>query len=258
MIPSIKIIHKLPMRLRVKLSRPIKDKKFWEKNLTPERGIKSFSYSFHTRSIVVTFSPEKITIESLLSLLVLLYSLECHTGHVKVVEELDVREVSPFAFLVGFYIIAMILGGDLFSLIWRDRLKFSTLILTMLAIAEHAMMDLKKNGVFDPETISIVYLFSALTNREYLKTSAITWLTVFGRHILHISSTSIIYKIYRLDKDKEKKYHLLIENQAKISDMGDFIKEVYNRISHDNHYHSNSLIDRIKFKPNSNFIYEVS
>lgn len=258
MIPSIKIIHKLPMRLRVKLSAPIKSENFWKKNLTGERGINSFKYSPHSRSIVVTFSPDIISMESLLTLLVLLFSLESDSGHIKVIEEQDVREVSPFAFLVGLYIVIMILSGEFVGAVTRSRLRFSSLVLTLLAIVEHAMMDLKKNGAFDPETISIVYLFSALSNGEYLKTSAITWLTVFGRHILHISSASIIYKIYRLDKDGEKKYHLLIENQAKISDLGDLVKEFYNKLSHDNHYHANSLIDRIRFKHSNNFIFEIS
>jgi hypothetical protein len=53
------------------------------------------------------------------------------------------------------------------------------------AVAEHARREHAERGTVDPEVWTLLYLVWALFRGNALRAAAITWLTVFGRHLLH-------------------------------------------------------------------------
>jgi hypothetical protein len=55
---------------------------------------------------------------------------------------------------------------------------------TAYAVLDHAWSDIRKQGTFHPEVLSLVYLLISMIRKNYLSAAAFTWITVFGRHLI--------------------------------------------------------------------------
>jgi hypothetical protein len=55
---------------------------------------------------------------------------------------------------------------------------------TAVAVIEHAYIEIKRTGSFDPEALSIVYLINSASMSHLVRGSLFTWLASFSRHLI--------------------------------------------------------------------------
>ncbi len=85
-------------------------------------------------------------------------------------------------------------------------LNYNAGLSTAAAVLGHAWHDVKKEGIYDPEVVSVVYLINSLIKGNFLVASAITWAATFGRHILEPSEESCCLKAIEVNSEGKKTY----------------------------------------------------
>jgi hypothetical protein len=190
--PVITIIHSLPGRIRMRLSHDLKDLDKMKETVQDHAGLEAFSYTPVTRSILVRFRPADIRREEIVLRVALSVSLDYGAVPVRVLAEPE-REVITDT---GVYAaISLLTAYALRSIAPRKQitqlLRWIAGSGTALAVLEHGWREVRERGYFDPEVLSLGYLFTAFTRRNLLNASAVTWLLTFGRHLMEVPRSGI-------------------------------------------------------------------
>lgn len=98
---SVIIMHKLPNRVRLKLSEPIKSFDVFRENVTKDNESLELKYNPITRSVVATFNPEKVNLQEAIYKILTAYSIENGMLPVKLLEGIEQKAIESFAIYSG-------------------------------------------------------------------------------------------------------------------------------------------------------------
>ncbi|WFD09925.1 hypothetical protein [Tepidibacter hydrothermalis] len=225
--PSIVILHKMHNRVRVKISLPIRNEENVRNMIMNTQGIKSFEYSPITKSILVYFDHSKIELEEVIIKITIAFSKEYGLIPINIISKHPTRDMPKIAFYA-----AISIAAASASLAIRPNKNVQELLnwiavgSTTGAVMDHAWMEIKKKGAFDPEVVSVMYLINSVFKGNYINSSALTWLTTFGRHIISPTYDEIKLKVYEVrdKKSNDIDYDIEIIENDNIDNAVDFFK----------------------------------
>jgi hypothetical protein len=191
-IPVVTVIHKLPGRIRLHLSVEPKDHQLMIASVKDHEGFESMTYTPVTRSVLINFDPKRVKREEILIRVALYMSLdqESHCAHI--FSQLAKQEMSDSVFYSGIsLLIALLLRlvrGPGTKVSWTEWIAGGS---TAMAVLEHGWSEIKREGNFDPEVLSVVYLLIAILRKNFLPAAIFTWVSTFGRHLVDIPSKGV-------------------------------------------------------------------
>jgi hypothetical protein len=163
-----------------------------ERAVRGHSGITSVQYTSVTRSLLVVFDPAKVTREEIIVRVGLSFELDNGSVPVHIFSEPEHHTMSNSAFYSGYLLgIALLYhfgsraSGNGLWLEWFAGLG------TSWAVLEHGVEEVREQGNFDPEVLSLVYLVTAFLRGNVLPAAIFTWLTTFGRHLIQLPSRGI-------------------------------------------------------------------
>jgi hypothetical protein len=211
--PTVTIVHRLPGRVRARLSQGPRDLERLTAAILEHEGLEAIDYTPVTRSVLARFNPHAISDEEIVLRIALHLSLDCDGAPVRLLaqpEKLVLADSAVFS--------AVAVASSL-AMRWLDvgrkkpsRLDWIAGVGTAFAVVDHAWKELDEKGYFDPEVLSLAYLLTAFLRRDFLKASVVTWLTAFGRHLLELPPTGVQVRPMELQSDKngDPRYELVI------------------------------------------------
>ncbi|MGO9689326.1 MAG: hypothetical protein ACLP2X_12385 [Syntrophobacteraceae bacterium] len=191
-IPVVTVIHKLPGRIRLHLSVEPKDHQLMIASVKDHEGFESMTYTPVTRSVLINFDPKRVKREEILIRVALYMSLdqESHCAHI--FSQPAKQEMSDSVFYSGIsLLIALLLRlvrGPGTKVSWTEWIAGGS---TAMAVLEHGWSEIKREGNFDPEVLSVVYLLIAILRKNFLPAAIFTWVSTFGRHLVDIPSKGV-------------------------------------------------------------------
>ncbi len=204
---NVKIVHRIPGRLRVRLSRaPSKIDVFLDR-VAKHDGIESISFNPVSKSLLAYYKPSVVSSTEILLRISIALSADHNNKSVQVDERHDTRRMVPIDYYSGgsilFALAVRLLGVPETTTKWID---YNAGLSTTASVLNHAWMEVKKEGIYDPEVVSVVYLINSLIKGNYLTASAITWIATFGRHLLEPVEESCLIKAMEVSEDDDKHY----------------------------------------------------
>ena len=225
---NVTILHKLPNRIRFKISHHIKDMKNFSKIVKSTNKSVCLRYNSTINTVLVQFNQEEVYLQEIIYRVITGISIENNMSPVKLIEDYYENSINSLSMYSGGAILLAFLyslgGRKLKNL--QTGMNNSALILTTAAIIEH----------FDIEILPAIYLLKSYFNNKSIITIILMWLTTFGRHLIIRSHSDKIVRIYRL-KDRNNKYHYIanIQDDNSIENLNDLIYHIFfnNKVSND-------------------------
>ncbi len=209
-IPVVTVIHKLPGRIRLHLSVEPKDHQQMISSVKDHEGFESMTYTPVTRSVLINFDPRRVKREEILIRVALYMSLdqESHCAHI--FSQLAKQEMSDSVFYSGIsLLIALLLRlvrGPGTKVSWTEWIAGGS---TAMAVLEHGWSEIKREGNFDPEVLSVVYLLIAILRKNFLPAAIFTWVSTFGRHLVNIPSKGVeLRQVKKSGQHDEARYEV--------------------------------------------------
>lgn len=191
---DVDVVFSIPGRLRLRVDCPVNEPMRILNNIKNESKIVRGSYNSITNTFILEYDHEVTDLNKLVLNFCGEYSRDISIYRVKVNYRLRKGTGMGYSSAVSLAFILIDLGINLMGIgptsRYKSFIRWSALGTTMGAIFEHGYKELNENGAFDPEVMSIMYLFNSInkgtaTNTNTgLYTPAIAWLLTFGRHIL--------------------------------------------------------------------------
>jgi hypothetical protein len=219
--PVITIVHELPGRVRFRLSLPLRRADRVEASVMEHVGMESVTYTPATRSVLIRHDPEAVTLEEIAIRVAMSVSLEHDASPVRILDRPERREMSDSAFYSGLLVAAAVSQR---ILRWnRDAagfLDWAAALSTAGASMQHGWDEVRREGNFDPEVLSVVYLFTALIQGNVLPATIFTWVTTFGRHLVAPPSSGVELRPVEVTGDPTgaPHYELVVANDRKADD----------------------------------------
>lgn len=235
---NVTILHKLPNRIRFKISHRIKNLENFSKMVKSTNKSVYLRYNSIINTVLVKFDQEEVYLQEIIYRVITGISIENNMSPVKLIEDYYENSINSLSMYSGGAILLAFLyslgGRKLKNL--QTGMNNSALILTTAAIIEHAYSDTKRKGFFDIEILPAIYLLKSYFNNKSVITIILMWLTTFGRHLIIRNHSDKIVRIYRL-KDENNKCHYIanIQDDNSIENLNDLIYHIffYNKISND-------------------------
>jgi hypothetical protein len=182
---TITISHQLPGRVRLRLSHKLKHPQQTIMRVKSVPGVLSAEYTAVSLSFLIRFDPLQVSREKVIVRVAVWLSFDYAKRPVRIITEPEVREWSDSPFYSALALMVA-LGSRLVRLDRKTSLALDWIagLSTAGAVLHHGWLELRRNGYFDPEVLSVVYLSTAFFRGQFLTASLVTWFTSFGRHIL--------------------------------------------------------------------------
>jgi hypothetical protein len=191
-IPVVTLIHKLPGRIRLHLSVAPRDHQRMIASVKDHEGFESITYTPVTKSVLINFDPDRLKRAEILIRVGLYMSLDQESHCVHIFSQPATQEMSDSAFYSGIsLVIALVfrlVRGPGEKVSWTEWIAGGS---TAMAVLEHGWSEVRKEGNFDPEVLSVVYLLIALLRKNFLPAAIFTWISTFGRHLVNIASKGV-------------------------------------------------------------------
>ncbi len=195
-VPVITIVHRLPGRMRLRLSRWPAD---MEKTITMVRehpGILLMQATEVSGSLLVVFNSFQVTAEEIIIRVATSLSLDHGCVPVKVLAEPELRELNESSFYSALAIAAALIARPMgFSQRRTLILDWVAGLGTASAIVAHGYEELRRIGYFHPEVLSVVYLASAFLRDRILSSALVAWVTSFGRHLFRPPARGVLLRV---------------------------------------------------------------
>lgn len=197
--PNIVILSKLSNRIRVKLTLPLKESDSILNKLNEHEGILSCRYNPVINTLLINFNNSKIEVEELLIRLSILYAKENEFKSIKIISSLPKREIPTLAY----YSLGLIAVSGISKLFIQNKsiqgvMNWLAAGTTIWSIIKHAKEEFYSKGAVDPEVVSVMYLINSIKNDKFISSSAVTWLTTYGRHFLNLNFEEVLLKINKV------------------------------------------------------------
>ena len=207
-LPIITIVHSLPDRVRLHFSAPPVNFNIVRKRFSKDKRIRILSYSKVSHTCVIQFDHKKVELLHILKMITLTLADEYHRQPVYVLP----KDVYRFTTLTRISALAIILYSasrlSQSNTLTNNILGWTAVVTTAAAVIEHAYIEIKRTGSFDPEALSIVYLVNSAGKNQLLQGALFTWLASFSRHLLRFPYLNGIKLsvIEGFDASSESKY----------------------------------------------------
>lgn len=226
---SITILHRLPNRVRVKLSLPIKDIKTFYKAVKSNLNTLNFRYTPRSRCLILEFEPNEILLQEIIYRVGIAFSIENGLVPIRLLEDHEYKSISP----ISLYGLASITVAGINKLIngndtnLQNSMNTFAMGVTVGSVLEHAYGEVKRRGVFDIEIIPALYLLKSFVEEVKLSTVLIMWLTTFGRHLTVPRQPSKILKVFRTKNSQGYQYTATILDDHTIENFSDFVRNIF-------------------------------
>ena len=224
------ILHKLPNRVRFKISHDIANTKKFFETVKVETKNTALRYNQTINTLLVTFEPEEISIDEVIYRTATALSVEHGMTSVKLIEDFEEKSIDSLSVYSGAAILLSFLYGLGKSKIEKLQLDINnfTAGLTTAAIMEHAYMETQRKGFFDIEILPALYLLRSYMANRSVTAIALMWLTTFGRHLVLNNVSNKEVRIYRL-KAENGKFHYVVDvkNDKTIENVSDLIDHIF-------------------------------
>ncbi len=179
-------------------------------------GIESMNYSPVTLTMLVKYDNQTVDLQEILIRAAVAFSIENKMASVKLTQKADRNFITFKGIVSGLVIISSALAKLIISSARSGKIMdWLSVITTSAAVFEHAGYDYRKKGSVDPEVLSLVFLAHwAISGRNMLLPSALTWLTTFGRHFSPQEGEGILLEISKTKQEENQAYYEI--NVAKI------------------------------------------
>lgn len=192
----ITILHRIPGRIRIRLSQPPGEVASFIQAIKNHPGIDKITYTPVTGSLLAVFDPAEITHEELIVRTAVSLSRDYDMLPVQVLPGKQEKEMSG----VTFYSALLLILSVAFRMLKAPRtlrvlMDNIAAIGTAAAVIEHSTTEIKEKGHFHPEVLSIIYLFNSAFKKRLFTGSVITWLATFGRHLFKPMQQAVEIKV---------------------------------------------------------------
>lgn len=207
--PAVTILHALPGRFRLSLLWPPKNIEKFEKGVMGHAGIYSVRYTPITRSILIYYNPSEVDASEILIRVALSVSLDYDLIPVEISTKPVEKGLGVFDHYAGMsLLVAWVARFMKMSKNAQNILTWNAALSTIGAIVNHAWIELKNRGVYDPEVVSVTYLLSSMFKENLLPVATGTWITTFGRHMGEPDGESMVLKAFKVyGKEQENTYY---------------------------------------------------
>ncbi len=181
---NIYIIHSLPGRLRLRLSKSPRNIDDFMQNVKKREGIDFIDFNPVTGSILATYKPSFVSTIEIIVRIGIILSLDHDGDEVSLIHQEKGRALTS----IDYYAMGSLFAGGISRIISPNTyvtrvLAYNAGFSTLFAVLGHAWAEVRRNGLYDPEAISVIYLINSLIKGNFLLAGAVTWLATFGRHI---------------------------------------------------------------------------
>ena len=188
--PSVTVVHSLPGRVRMRLSRPPASEADLIDFVREHPGMGTISITKRTGSFLVEFDPHAITTEEITLRTAFGFAIDQGGRPVRLLAAPEQVTLQNSAVLAGIGLTTA------FAMRWLSPAKKAAPGLEWLAgagtawsVLDHGWRELRGRGYFDPEVLALAYLAAAFLRGNVLTASAVTWAATFGRHLIEMPST---------------------------------------------------------------------
>jgi hypothetical protein len=177
-------------------------------HLLKDKRIKKIEYSDVSHTCVIRFEHKKVELLHILKMLTMALADEYNRQPVFI----RPREFHRFTPLTQASALSILiaLAGRLFQAnsVTHAIFGWTAVGTTAAAVIEHAYTEIKRTGSFDPEALSIVYLFNSAGRGQLVRGAVFTWLASFSRHLMHVPYLEGLKMtvIEGFDETKKEKY----------------------------------------------------
>lgn len=227
----VTIMHKLPNRVRLKFSEPIKYFDNFKKDVNAGGEEIKLRYNPIGRTVVATFDFEELSLQEVIYKILTAFSIENGMMPVKVLDGLEQRGIDSFA---KYSAASILMGGlNIFlnpdDLALRSKMNWFSMGMTSISILEHACKEMNRKGVFDLEILPALYLVKSFIDTPKLSIVAMTWLTTFGRHLFTSITNAKEIKFFRIKNQKEGKYCYIadVSDYRSVDNLGDLVNQIF-------------------------------
>lgn len=204
--PAITIVHQLPGRLRFRLSDRVGAPEALEAAVRGHEGLERVECTPLTGSVLVRFDPSVVSREEIAMRLAVAYSHDRGGGPVRLYSRTPTEEISESAFAVGLLLAAAALARLVGVEASTSRLLDTAAGLgTAVTVVGHGWRELEREGTFDPEVLSVVYLLVAMgrSGGAALPAAVFTWFTTFVRHLVEVPAGGVQLRPMHLASGEE-------------------------------------------------------
>lgn len=228
---SITVVHRLPNRVRIKLSLPMKDPKNFYKTIKNNLSTLYFKYNKRNYSLLLEFEPSEILLQEVIYRVGIAFSIENGLVPVRLLEGYEYKSISP----VSLYALASIGAAGINKIFNSNDTKLQNSMdvfamgMTVGSVLEHAYGEVKRRGMFDIEILPALYLLKSFITETKLSTVLIMWLTTFGRHLTVPKQTAKMLKVFRSKNSQGYQYTATILDDHTIENFSDFVHNIFFR-----------------------------
>ena len=209
----IQVIHSLPGRVRVKLSKSPASAEEMIEMVKSHPGIFEIGFNPISQTTLIKFDTSETTQEELCIRIAVFLSLENELNPVRVYSDTEMIEISDSAFLSGF-LIFLSLGARMLPQTRgiTNILDWIAGIGTAYSIVEHGYEEFKEKGSYDPEVLSVIYLLTSFSQGKLLSANIISWIATYGRHFARFTSKNVEIKprLIPSENGQDKQYEVII------------------------------------------------
>lgn len=182
---KIAIVHYIPGRIRLRLVKSPRNINDFISKIKSHEGIEEISFNHVTSSLLVNYRPAVVTSMEIIVRASILVSLDYENKPVIIEHQNKENNLSKLDYYAAFSLVGALVSNAISKDgVLTSYLKYNGTYSTLLAVLSHAIKEVKKDGVYDPEVISSVYLINSIIKGNMLFPSIVTWLVSFGRHII--------------------------------------------------------------------------
>lgn len=231
----MEIAHRLPGRIRLRLSRRVHDPERLLDTVREHEGLVSIRYTPITHSVLARFEPGKIPEEEIVLRVALALGLDAGAIPVHVSTSRNAADMTLSTWLSGGFLMSAVflkITGLAASRV--NRWEWMAAITTAGAVLHHAWREFGTRGAIDPEVLSLGYLATSFRGQNLLRAAVLTWMASFGRHLLQKKSQGIIVRPVKKGPGNDSQdYEVTISPEVALSGkhhFSSFMKEMLDQV----------------------------
>ena len=199
--PTVTVFHRLPGRVRLRLSHAIIDVPRLYSSIETHEGLEKIEYTSVTKSILLCFDDAQVSLEEILVRIALCLSLDYGNVNVRVLATPEHHELADSTLYSAMLLVTALASRLVGQSNTTKTLSFIAGVGTASAVLSHALQEVDERGNFDPEVLSVVYLVTSMLRGNVLPAAVFTWATTFGRHLFALPARGVEIKPIELDKE---------------------------------------------------------